>query len=119
MALDADTVREIYTRYRTEDVTYRDLAKEYPVTPQMIGKIVRGDSWHEATSNLPSPEIRGKHASLKPPKNLRHTKPRVCGNCKWLEYRHGGAAECVRPDGPSWDAGDMHHWQHTCDRFSE
>lgn len=55
---------------------------------------------------------------LLPTKNEGYKTPRVCGSCKFLAMA-GGAVQCVRPDGPGWDAGDLSHWFYTCDRWSE
>lgn len=43
--LSEDEVREIRRRYREEDVTYKELADEFVVAYQTIGKIIRRETW--------------------------------------------------------------------------
>lgn len=45
--LSDDDVRDIRERYRTEDVSYSDIAKDYPVGRKMIGAIVRGERYSD------------------------------------------------------------------------
>lgn len=44
---DADTVREIRTRYERDDVTYADLAEQYDVMEETIGQIIRRDTYKD------------------------------------------------------------------------
>ena len=53
---------------------------------------------------------------LKSPKNFRWTTPKVCATCKWF-FPRDGWCECTRPNGPSFDYGDMKFWIQTCDRW--
>jgi len=42
--LDDETVIEIRRRYYREDITYKALGKEYGVSKELIGRVVRGDT---------------------------------------------------------------------------
>lgn len=65
--------------------------------------------------------------SLKPPKNARHTTPRVCATCRFAEWEtfisdygneeDSGVLACTRPNGPKFEGGDMFQWFSTCDRW--
>lgn len=66
---------------------------------------------------------------LKPPKGYRGVTPRVCACChfaKWETYEDSygiehdtGILSCTRPNGPSFEGGDMNQWFYTCDRWQE
>jgi DNA polymerase elongation subunit (family B) len=43
--LTSNDVRAIRKTYRTEDVTYSDLASSYSVSKGLIGMVVRGERW--------------------------------------------------------------------------
>lgn len=45
--LSDDEIREIRRRYRTEDISYADLAEDYPVGRKMIGAIVRREQYSD------------------------------------------------------------------------
>lgn len=51
------------------------------------------------------------------PLNLHRVHHRTCETCQHLAYNEG-TAECQRPNGPAWDAGDREESQHVCDRWT-
>lgn len=55
---------------------------------------------------------------LKPAKNLRHKKIRVCATCKFC-HNENGAIFCDRGNGINEDVGDMRHWEMICDRWKK
>ena len=55
-------------------------------------------------------------SKLKPAKNLRWKKIRVCATCKYCHIQKGDM-ECEREKGIDEDVGDMSHWIMVCDRW--
>jgi hypothetical protein len=54
---------------------------------------------------------------VKPALNVRTYEPRVCGTCRYLGFPGDGTVECMRPEGPLFDAGDFLWHTTTCDRW--
>lgn len=43
--LSAEQVKEICRRYKEEDITYAELADEYPIGTTLIGEVIRGEAY--------------------------------------------------------------------------
>ena len=57
-----------------------------------------------------------KMSRLKPPKNLRKKRPRVCATCAHVKDSDT-IHYCARPNGPHWTEY-MDTWFVTCDRWA-
>jgi hypothetical protein len=55
--------------------------------------------------------------NLLPLERLHRTMPRCCATCAQGAIEEGSFF-CRRPEGPSWDAGDLTHWLRICDRYA-
>lgn len=50
-----------------------------------------------------------------PVRNVRDVDPRCCATCAFLKFDGQGMADCLRPDGPSWDVSDQLYLYTVCD----
>ena len=73
---------------------------------------------HAALILTAKSRLEPKSKGLQAPKRLRAVTPRVCATCAFHRMTPG-AIDCIRPDGPSFDAGDMDAWFATCDRWMD
>lgn len=63
-------------------------------------------------------EMERRSKRLKPAKNVRLVRPRVCAFCKFYHIMDGFSF-CERSGGFSEDAGDMMQYMTTCDGWTE
>lgn len=59
-----------------------------------------------------------RQKKLKPAKNVRTVRPRVCGFCKYFHIEEGFSF-CERDGGFDKDSGDMSQFSTTCDGWAD